>query len=255
MSSSAVSWLLRTGQAYVEQVCQKVTLTQGVALFSAQFAGLPEGGQFRELYVEDSARLPAALDEVEAFFAERQVPCLLWAPALEQPVKPLHELLPARGFKPRAYWAMMLTRWVKVEKPAELKLVPARAVRAAFRETLAPAADDPRSDDDGGMAKLALAAHEHRLDDPRWDMFVALREGAAMGRCGLLQAGDTARLLELAASERDVQRALIAHCLRLAQRMTLRQICVQVPQDDPAARELYESMGFEADGELVEFAR
>jgi N-acetylglutamate synthase-like GNAT family acetyltransferase len=252
MEHSTVGSLLRSDQAFCGQLCRKETLQYGIAYYSERFADLPEANQFREVAVEDPARFPAAFEEAERWFSERGLRCHRWAPIHGQPTDELADFLISRGFERRVLAAMKLTDWVDLEPATDVRIVPARAMRAALRETFL-AADTPT---DLRARELLADACNERLDDPQFDMSVAVVEGRPAGRCALYQVGDIARVMPPALlpdyAGGQVATALLAHVLALAKRLLMRKICAQLESGDPA-QAAFEQAGFAADGEIVEF--
>lgn len=288
MQRSTVGSLLRSTQAACGQICEKQTLELGIAYYSDEFAALPDANQFREVIADDPQSLPQAFEEASQWFEQRGLTILRWAPASGTAAAATIDFLKQRGFRPRTSSAMILSQWIDVEAPAEVRVLPARAMRAALRETF-PAADQAVGDgpselgqgarssrvvrtsvplpDGRGTDSLRDIAHrdpaadacERRMDDPQYDMFVAMVAGFPAGRCALYQVGDIARVMDLTVGERfsdaGVDRALIGHVLAMARRLAMRNICVQVDEDQTATRGLLEQAGFVADGSLVEFDR
>ncbi len=99
MERSTVGSLLRSTQTYCAQLCEKQALTYGIAYYSERFAKLPEANQFREVLVDDPARIPAAFDEAERWFKEQGLTCYRWAPADGQASDTLSGFLVSRGFR------------------------------------------------------------------------------------------------------------------------------------------------------------
>lgn len=252
MERTTVGSILRSTQAHRSQVCEKKTLDYGIAYYSERFASLPEANQFREVVVEDPAKLPDAYDQAEAWFRSLGLFCFTWAPAAGEAGDELAAFLTAKGFRPRGYVAMTLGEWVEVNGAADVRVLPARAMRAALRGTFVGGVDE------GGSGILAEACCE-RLNDPQYDMFVAMVDGAPAGRCALYQVGDIARLMDLEVRDpfahRGVREALTAHVLALAKRLMMRNICVLVDETDADRREWFERAGFMADGRIVEYER
>jgi len=255
LERTTVGSLLRSTQAHHSQLCEKRTLEYGIAYFSERFPDLPEANQFREVVVDNPAPIASAYDEAEACFGSLGLFCYTWAPAVGEASPELSAFLAAKGFRQRGYVAMTLTEWVTLEPAEGVRVLPARAMRAALRDTFVD-----RSDASGGGAADRLAeACDERLNDPQYDMFVAVVDGKPAGRCALYQVGDIARLMDLevcdAFADRGVQRALTAHGLAMAKRLTMRNICAQVEEADAVRREWFERAGFVADGRIVEFHR
>jgi len=240
------SWL-RTSQAFGQQICEKETLDDGIAFFNSRFASLPEACQFREVLVSGPGGEPSAFAKAEAWFTGRTLRCLRWAPAEGQAVAPLGEVLLPHGFRRRDWTVMALAHWVETPTVAGIRILPARAMRDAFRDTFR------------GDSTLLADAYLERLDDPQLDMFVAVSEQGAVGRGGLFQVGDIARIVEPRAApgspEGEVECALLAVVLGLARRLTLRKVFIQVEREDAAARDRLIRLGFADAGEFVEFDR
>lgn len=240
------SWL-RTTQAFGQQLCEKETLDHGIAFFHPRFASLPEACQFREVLISGTANVAEAFAAAEAWFSGKKLCCLRWSPAEGQPVAPLAEVLIPRGFRRRDWTVMALTRRVELPPSEGIRILPARAMRAAFCETF-------RDD-----TNLLADAYLERLDDPQLEMFVAVSDQGAVGRGGLFQVGDIARIVEprvLPGSPAgDVERALFAMVLGLARRLTLRIVLIQVEREDAATKDRLTRFGFADAGEFVEFDR
>jgi N-acetylglutamate synthase-like GNAT family acetyltransferase len=239
------SWL-RATQAYCQQLCGKETLEYGIAYYSKRFAAIADACQFREVWVADPTHREAAFQETEAWFSSQGLRCLRWAPAEAQPVEQLGPFLIERGFVARHSLIMGLARWIEPRGASGVRILPARAMRAALRQTF------------GENETLAEASLE-RLDSPQLDMFVAVRGKQPLGRCGLFQAGDIGQIVELAviqaADATEVERALLDHVLALAKRLTLPNVVIQLPHHDRDRQSRLQTLGFVAAGEHVEFDR
>ena len=235
------SWL-RATQAYCQQPCEKETLEYGIAYYSAVFAAIPDACQFREVWIPDLAHLEDAFRQTEAWFGAKQLRCLRWAPAEAQPVDRLGPFLIERGFTARHSLIMGLSRWVEPRHNSAVRVLPARAMRAAFQQTF-------------GENELSAKAGLERLDNPQLDMFVALQDRKPVGRCGLFQAGDIGQIVDLTVTEPEIERALLDHMLALAKRLTMPNVVIQVPHDDRDTQGRLEGLGFVAAGDYVEFER
>jgi GNAT superfamily N-acetyltransferase len=269
MDRTTVGSLLRSTQAYCSELCEKETLEYGIAYYNPRFASLPEANQFREVLIEDPSRIPEAFEQTETWFRQRKMICRRWAPAGGQGTDELKDFLMRRGFRPRRHLAMSLARWVDRETPKDVRILPARAMRDAYRETFTRF-ETPGS---SALRELLAEASLERLDDPHLDMVVALWDKQPVGRCGLYQVGDIARVMSVCVlpmyAGRGIEEALLAHVLALAKRLTMRTVLTQIDETDRAglhpsdlplqrsrALELtLEEAGFVCDGEIVEFER
>ena len=124
-----------------------------------------------------------------------------------------------------------------------LRVLPARAMRQAFRELF----------DSAASAEL----DERRLDCPQLDIFVAVIDGKPAGRCSLLQAGEIGNIRDLYVApefrRRRVAASLLAHVLEMSHRLMMRIVCAKVDSQDTPSITIHEHCGFEQQGEIVEY--
>ncbi len=255
MQRSTVGSLLRSTQAHCLQLCDKQTLEYGIAYSSTRFPGLPEAQQYREVIANDAECLPRAFDEAEAFFRQCTHQFHIWAPANGEHSPEVASFLDARGFVTRAFTAFALTDWVEQKTHDHIRVLPARAMRSALHSTFLERDTPP---DTRLRQSLADACDVH-LDDPQYDLFLAMVEGQPAGRCALYQVGDIARVMDLTIlppfADSGADNALVAHALALAKRLEMRNICTQHDADDTTTRAWLEQRGFTDDGQIVEFHR
>ena len=255
MEQTPVDSLLRSTQSLCAQLCDKETLDYGIAYYCEAFPELSEANQFREVVVDDPTNLVQAYEQAESWFRDRELVCHRWAPATGVATAELSEMLIARGFKARTYTAMSLNAWVDVEPVDDVRILPARAMRQAFRATFV----DASSPVSKSTREIVADAANQRLNDPQYDMFVAIVSGKPAGRCALYQVGDIARVLGLSVGDdfsgRGVDRVLVSNALRLAKRLGMSNICTQISSDDDVGRALFTSAGFVAGGSITEFER
>jgi len=135
MERNALTAVLRANQAYCEQLAQKTTLQSGIAFFSTAWPRLPQANQFREVVVPDPQHLADAYGEATAFFAERGLTCSRWAPAFDQPPDEMATFLDAKGYRRRETLAMALREWPDLPARDDLRVLPARPMRQAYRDT------------------------------------------------------------------------------------------------------------------------
>jgi len=252
---TTVGSLLRSTQAFCIQLCDKQTLDFGIAYHCARFGDLPEVNQYREVIATEPSDVSVAFDEAERCFGEAGLTCHRWAPADGRASDALAGFLVGHGFVQRAFTAMRLAAWTDLEPRDAVRILPARAMRSVFRDTYlhAGAPADP-------LRRERLAdLYGERLDDPQFDMFVALIDKQPAGRCALYQVGDIARIMDLSVmpgmADRGVERTLLAHLLALAKRLAMRNVCTLIDANDAARIELARRAGFVEDGTIVEFHR
>jgi len=255
MERNSVNSLLRCAQAYCNQLCDKHTLDYGIVYYCERFPEVPELNQFREVVIERDADIEAAFAQASQWFAKSGLACYRWAPAQGAGPAALSDLLTARGYTSWTGRAFRLTRWVELEPAQNVRVLPARAMRRAYRETLDAA--PPKT---GSIWSPRVAeACEERLDDPSFDMFVALVDKQPAGRCALYQVGDLAQVRDVSVTpefaDRGVERALLSHVLALAKRLTMRNVLATVATDDERRSAWFADAGFVEDGAIEEFRR
>lgn len=255
MDRTTAGSLLRTTQAYCGQLCEKETLDYGIAYYNRRFAALAEANQFREVLIDDAARIPEAFEQTESWFRKRDIFCHRWAHAEGRGTDELANFLTRQGFHTRRYFAMSLSRWVDHQTTEQVRILPARAMRTGYRETFTHR--DAR--ESSTMRELLAEASLERLDDPHLDMVLALWDKKPVGRCGLYVVGDIARVMSVWVSPtfagRGIEEALLANVLALAKRLAMRNVLTQIGETDRAGRTFLENAGFACDGEIVEFER
>ena len=255
MEHGTVSSLLRCIQAYCDQLCDKHTLDFGIAYYCERFPEVAELNQLREVMIGEADDVRTLLDQAQAWFAQSGLNCYRWAPAMGTAPQELSEFLIKRGFERCVDVALRLTEWVELEASPEVRVLPARAMRSAYRESLEavpPPTGSPWS------AHVAEAC-EDRLDDPSYDMFVALVNKEPAGRSALYQVGDLAHVRDLTVlpefADRGVERTLLAHVLALAKRLELAKVMAHVAKDDAVRLAWFQHAGFVPAGEMEEFRR
>ena len=255
MERSTVDSILRSTQAYCSQVCETQTLDYGIVYYSERFAGLPDANQFREVVVDDAAAIPEAFDQAQRWFQERGLFCYRWVPAGGQPTDELASFLKGQGFRARPQTVMALTRWMDIKPVEGVRIHPARATRAVFQALFLSAGPGRRGADPALIARL----YEERLDDPQYDMFLAMIGDQPVGRCALYQVGDFARVTDLHVADgfdqEVVGRALLGHVLAMSKRLSMRKILTLHREGEDARRAMLEEWGFVEDGRFDEFER
>ena len=253
MTGTTVGRILRSSQSFCGQICEKQTLDYGIAYYSERFALVPEANQFREVVVEDRAQADAAYAQAEDWFESRGLSCFRWSPAGGQATPELTHCLEERGFRAENRPVLTLTEWVEIPAQQGVRVLPARALRGAYRATFLSATQP------AARRERLAEAYGERLDDPQYDAFVALVDQEPVGRGTLYQVGDFARVMDLLVlpgpSSRFVAEALLAQTLAMAKRLAMRSICVELGPAHVAWQSLLAEVGFVADGAVTEFLR
>ena len=246
-----ISAVRRSDQAWCEQTCRWESLGFGVAYAADDFTSLAEGHQLRDVWLAH-VDPQAAYEQTESFFRERGLTCTVWALSSEQDVQQAETLLAPRGWQRQDWLAMGLADWDLASEAADesIRILPARAMPKAYRQSLTDsAAGDAHS----------IEAGFRRLDDANYDPFVAVVGREVAGRAGYLEVGDIARLADFSLSQkfcdRGVDRALVAHFLRMTRRLLPRAIVARADAQDESAKAFLQSCGFTAAGTLTHFHR
>ena len=252
MTTPTVASMHRSTQALCTHLCRKQTLTRGIAYYNADLPRAAEANQFREVVIGGPADVREAFEEAEAFFREQEITCLRWALAADQAKDEIAPFLIEAGFvrRPRSAW--LLTQWVDRAPTDDVRVLPARAMRATLRRMF-ESAESERSPTD--MLETCL----RRMDDPQYDMFLAMIGDQPVGRCALYQVGDFARVTDLHVADgfdqEVVGHALLGHVLAMSKRLSMRKILTLHREGEDARRTMLEKWGFVEDGRFDEFDR
>ncbi len=252
--SSTIGSLLRVNQSHTQQICEKQTLEYGICFYATKFPNYDQANQFREVVLDDDVSLETVYQESQAWFAQHQLTCQRWAPAMGQNCDKLTPFLVEKGFTPQTYSAMQLTQWGELDEHDEVRIVPARAVRQKFRELVRQESQEESE----SAAALRVQAEELRMDDTTYDACIALADNKAVGRCSLYQVGDIACVMDFhvphSSDSAAIEMSLLSHVLALAKRLVIGNICTQVELESPKMS-LLQRAGFESQCEIVEFHR
>jgi len=255
MAGTTVGKILRSTQSFCSQLCEKQTLDFGIAYYSERFRLLAEANQFREVVIEDNAHITTAYDQAERWFNDRHLFCFRWSPAAGNATAELTRSLEQRGFRAEQRPALTLTQWADLATDPDVRVLPARALRAAYRQTFVEAERPSLA----AARELLAEAYCERLNDPQYDAFVALVDRKPAGRCTLYQVGDFARVMDFAVlapfADSRVAQSLLAHVLIMAKRLAMRNVCVEIGPAHEHWRSAFEDVGFVADGAVTEFIR
>jgi GNAT superfamily N-acetyltransferase len=253
---SIVSAVRRAEQAYCEQVTQAETLDFGVAFTSGAFPHSADGNQFREVQLGGTP-IAEAFEAVERYYAQRNLTCFRWVPAMNEPLDAYDAFLPSRGFIRRDRLALVMADWPATAPPdPAVRIIPARAMRRAYRATFLDPGDSRWSEESKG--RMADEAEE-RMNDANYDVFVAMLGDRPAGRVGYHEVGDIAALRDLyvvqAVRRAGVGRALTMHVVMLAKRLSPRLLVTSLADDEPPGSRYVGRIGFVPVGRMAEFDR
>ena len=243
----------RTELHWVRHVGEETQLDAGVAIANPELPRVWDANTMIDAAVPPGTPLQEAVEEVEQHFARAGTRCRQWvmnpaAPAGQ--VQPLAEHLTSHGWAAVPYDIMRLEAQARPARPeAEgLTIIPARA---SFRHARALAEEAAA---ECGEPQLADASMLH-LDDPHWDVSIALSDGKAVARAGVLAVGELGRVehvyVAAAHRRRGIGRTMVARVLEVCARSLFRHVMLCVLPDDAAAIHLYQQLGFRTIGQIV----
>ncbi len=250
--NEAIAAAHRSAQVYYEQITEQTALSAGVAFTCPEYPTLDEGNQFREVILPRNGSLADVHAEVTDFFDRRGLRCYRWVPAAGTPIEPLEAFLLDRGF--RAQWSTCMAWHRDVDVPVrdDVRILPARAMRAALRELRL---GDTRFTPD--EREMLADSRNERLDDPSYDQVVAMIGKVPAGAGVLMQVGDIGRIDNVFVAEayrrRGVARSIMSHLLTLNRRLALRITVLEVDEGNIPALALYRQCGFDPAGTRVAF--
>jgi ribosomal protein S18 acetylase RimI-like enzyme len=245
----------RTELHWVRHVGDETQLDAGVAIANADLPRVFDANTMIDAAVPAGVTLAEAVEEVGRHFAATGSRCRQWllnpaAPA--ERVAPLVQHLVSHGWRPHPYDIMHLgTRPSATRPEAEgLTIIPARASFRHARELAEQAAAA------SGEPQLADASMLH-LDDPHWDVSLALSDGRAVARAGVLAVGEIGRIEHVFVApdyrRRGIGRTMLGRVLDVCARSLFRHVMLCVPPGDATAVELYQQFGFRKIGQIVPY--
>ena len=96
------------------------------------------------------------------------------------------------------------------------------------------------------------------LDDPHYDALIAMKDGKAVARVGVLAVGDIGRIEPLFVSapfrRQGVGRTMMSRALEICARSLFKHVFICVAPDNASAYALYTQLGFRKIGEFVQYS-
>jgi len=235
---------------YVESLADTAPLDVGTAYANPKLPAVYDANHIRDVALPPDMSPQEAIQLVDTHFARAGTRCAYWVMNPSAPANPMADHLLSLGYTALRSEVMLLRRLSRNEVPAPpgLSIIPARASYRHVRSLVEESMD--------GQPQFAEAAVLH-LDDPQWSELLALRDGQAIARVGVLAVGEVGRIGNLyvaAASRRQgVGRFILWHILQLCVRATFRHVMLSVRSDNTPAIELYRSVGFETIGSFARY--
>ena len=245
----------RTELHWVRHLGEETQLDAGVTIANAELRRVWDANLVIDAALPPDMSPGDAVAEVDAHFSGVGSRCLQWImnpSAAAERVQPLVQHLTSRGLASHVHDIMLLGS-LPTSAPSEvtgLTIIPARA---SFRHARALAEEAASC---WSEPQLADASMLH-LDDPHWDVSIALRDGRAVARAGVLAVGEIGRVEHVFVGEssrrQGIGRTMMARVLETCARSLFRHVMLSVGPDNRAAIELYTRLGFRRIGQLVAY--
>jgi GNAT superfamily N-acetyltransferase len=229
----------------------------GTAMVNSELKTVYDANRILDAAISPGTDAAAAFEEAERHFAGAGVVCHRWLlnPSLPADrTQPLADYLLRQGYIRYVSDVLHLPRLPQhpVVMAGDVKIIPARA---SFRHYRALAEEQAQR---WNAPELAEAIMLH-LDDPHYEVVMALKDGRVAGAVGVQIIGELGSIEDVFVSSdfrrRGIGRTLMARALEVCVRSLLRNILLRVDPDNAPAQSLYRSLGFEKVGELVMYSR
>lgn len=245
----------RSELLWTRHLAEETALDAGTAFHNAELSRVWDANRMLDAAVPEGQSVQSVLDEVKAHFADLGLRCAQWTlnpSAPEHRTAPLAAHLQSEGWTRRVLDIMHLTtiRLGPLPQTPELTIIPARA---SFRHARQLAEDSTARWTEPQVAEARML----HLDDPHYDAWIALSEGAPVAQVGVLAAGEVGRIEDLyvvpSHRRRGLGRIMMDRAMEICARSLFKHVLLSVDPGNDAAKALYESLGFRRVGEFVTF--
>ena len=244
----------RTQLHWVRHLGEETQLDTGVAFTNSELAGIPDANGIVDAALPHDSTPAQAVEEARLHFEQAGTACRQWLfnpGAPESQMKPLLDFLEDSGWRAHRFDVMRLGRRQEILPDAPgLTIIPARA---SFRHAQELAEEEAR---ECGVPQIADASMAH-LDDPHWDVAIAVRDGRAVARAGVLAVGEIGRVDHLFVAPpyrlQGIGRTMMNRVLDVCARSLFKHVMLRVRPDEDAAAALSSRLGFHRIGELVAY--
>lgn len=245
----------RTELHWSRHLGEEAALDAGTAITNPELPNVWNANRVLDAAVPAGSSPADVVLEADEHFAAQGVRCAQWTANPAAPAErtaPLAEHLTAAGWRVEADDILHLAGRPSgpVAEVTGLTIIPARA---SFRHARALAEEASRL---WNQPQVAEAAMLH-LDDPHFDALIALKEGVAVGRIGVLAVGDIGRIEHVYVAEafrrQGVGRTLMSRAMEICLRSLFRHVMLSVDPGNAAAQALYAGIGFRRIGRIVSY--
>jgi GNAT superfamily N-acetyltransferase len=247
----------RTELHWLRHLGEETQLDAGVAFTSRELSAVAAANSVIDAAVPPGASVLDLIEDVRRHFEEAGTTCRRWLlnpAAPEMQTGPFAEHLAAQGWMTESTDILYLAG--RPAAPAAssggLTIIPARASFRHARQLAEEAAAE------AGLPQLADASMLH-LDDPHWDVMIALRDGKAVARAGVLAVGEIGRIdqLYVSPSERGngIGSVMLARVLEVCARSLFKHVMACAGPQDADTAALYDRFGFRSIGRMTAYQK
>jgi GNAT superfamily N-acetyltransferase len=212
-----------------DSLAQPIALQSGSALANPQLPHIAAANRIMDAAIPLGSSAEQTIAEVHAHFAAIGMGCLEWWLNPSQPTGPLPAALLAAGYAARALQVLALSSPARPPDRLDIK-ISVFSARAALAHAAALAGEMTASLPHPAEQAEAFL---QRLDDPHYELLLAMQSGVPVGMIGLLAGGDLGRIdpLFIHPGYRDsgLERMLIERALELSARSRFADILVGPP--------------------------
>jgi GNAT superfamily N-acetyltransferase len=249
----------RTGLCFGQHLGESTDLDCGTAIVNPAWPGVADANHMWDASLSADQSPGQALDEADAHFAAAKSACGFWVLNPAEPAsrtQPLGEYLQSHGWQPRSTTIFHVHKTPLLKLAADgLTIIPARASFRHARDLALCAAQETASTNADALAEATMA----HLDDPHWDAMLALRDGKAIARIGVLSVGDMGRIdgLYVHPDHRSggLAKMMVARAMEVCARSVFRHVFAEIDPANAPAVHLARITGFEPIGSMVRWMR
>ena len=251
-----VRYLIQTEYRWTEHLADTEQLEVGAAFANTELPLVRDANRVFNARLPENTTADEALDQIERHYAQRGTRCGAWLIDLSAPsarTEPLIALLLARGYRPLIEDILHLEHLPRhpIAETEGVKIIPARASYRHARQL----AEEATAQRPPVVAQQMVDASLLHLDDPHYDALLALADGVAVAKVGVLAAGEVGRIepLYVAAAHRrrGLGRTMMSRALEICARSLFKHIFLTCLPENAPAQALYANLGFRKIGEMV----
>jgi GNAT superfamily N-acetyltransferase len=248
----------KTEHHWSEHLGEETQLDAGSAFHNAQFPKVQDANRMFDAAIPENAILDQVFQSVDSHYAAHGLKCLSWVmnpSANESQKTPLIDALLSRGFQAHREDILYLQHMPRtaVQEVGGLKIIPARASFRHARD-LSEKMVANRAPELAGQLIEASLSH---LDDPHYDSLLALKDGTAIAKVGVLAVGEVGRIEPLFVAEthrrQGIGRTMMSRALEICARSLFKHIFLSCNTNNEPAQSLYRTLGFVKIGEIVSY--